>query len=198
MESILQDTVMEAQQSSLHHTFVRLVGELLGLRSRLLERLAAVRSMQVRWHHVMSSIHHGPVILQVASCDPRVSQRRKLEQLRVSVEDILLRLVSNTDPHLSALRQGSTDCCIPITLVVCRSVSQLLLAVRETVTSEIQRAVMLPELAPAPAPHTAASPQCEYCAGLEEVAWRLQNLIACAQQMQDFTEQSKLCHLNYI
>ena len=107
MESILQDTVMEAQQSSLHHTFVQLVGELLGLRSRLLERLAAVRSMQVRWHHVMSSIHHGPVILQVASCDPRVSQRRKLEQLRVSVEDILLRLVSNTDPHLFALRQGS-------------------------------------------------------------------------------------------
>ena len=76
--------------------------------------------------------------------------------------------------------------------------SQLLLAVRETVTSEIQRAVMLPELAPAPAPHTAASPQCEYCAGLEEVAWRLQNLIACAQKMEDFTEQSKLSHLNDI
>ena len=116
MESILQGTVMEAQQSSLHDTFVHMVGELLGLRTRLLERLAAVRSMQVPSCHghgvsyIMSSchvIHHGPDIVQVASCDPRVSQRRKLEQLRVSVEDILLRLVSNTDPHLSALRQGS-------------------------------------------------------------------------------------------
>ena len=78
-------------------------------------------------------------------------------------------------------------------MVVCRSVSQLLLAVRETVTSEIQRTVMLPEL-----PHTTASPQCEYCAGLEEVAWRLQNLIACAQKMEDFTEQSKLINPNDI
>ena len=76
--------------------------------------------------------------------------------------------------------------------------SQLLLAVRETVTSEIQRTVMLPELRPTPTSHTAASLQCEYCAGLEEVAWRLQNLIACAHKMEDFTEQSKLINPNGI
>ena len=64
MESILQGTVMEAQQSSLHDTFVHLVGELLGLRTRLLERLAAVRSMQVPSCHG----HGVSYIMVLSSC----------------------------------------------------------------------------------------------------------------------------------
>ena len=209
---------MEAQQSSLHDTFVHLVGELLGLRTRLLERLAAVRSMQVPSCHghgvsyimVLSSCHG-------VSCHVSWSCHRAGGFLRPEGEP---EEEAGAAPRLRGGHSAQTGLqhrpapvrtkarlstglnrlivVFPSPLVVCRSVSQLLLAVRETVTSEIQRTVMLPELPPAPASHTAASPQCEYCAGLEEVAWRLQNLIACAQKMEDFTEQSKLINPNEI
>ena len=33
---------------------------------------------------------------------------------------------------------------------------------------------------------------CEACHGLEDVSWRVQNLLACAQKEENFIEDSKL------
>ena len=33
---------------------------------------------------------------------------------------------------------------------------------------------------------------CEACSGLEDVSWRVQNLLACAQKEENFIEDSKL------
>ena len=32
---------------------------------------------------------------------------------------------------------------------------------------------------------------CEYCSGLEDLNWRLQNIIACAQETNQFSVESK-------
>ena len=34
--------------------------------------------------------------------------------------------------------------------------------------------------------------ECEVCLGLEDISWRLKNLLACAQKEENFIEDSKL------
>ena len=100
---------MEA--SNLEQAYTTILDQVLTVRKKLLERLTMIRKKTV------------------TVCDSRIDQGRKLNDLRVLVEEILLETVSDQASSVSGLR----------------TVSSLLISLRERLNSEVMRTVLLPE-----------------------------------------------------
>ena len=100
---------MEA--SNLEQAYNTILDQVLTVRKKLLERLTMIRKKTV------------------TVCDSRIDQGRKLNDLRVLVEEILLETVSDQASSVSGLR----------------TVSSLLIRLREQLNSEVMRTVLLPE-----------------------------------------------------
>lgn len=92
---------MKADPSELSQTNLRLIEGSMMIRNSLLERLSMIGKEEIK------------------ICDVRVDQKSKLETFRGLLEDLLLRLVSNANNHVSQLRYGIIGFVVYLRYTIC-------------------------------------------------------------------------------
>ena len=105
----------------------------------------------------------------------RIHQDKRLEEMRMQVEDVLLKLVKKQAASISGLKQ----------------IILALLGWKKSVGDEVMRVLMLPEVNVKEKFEILT--ECEECRKLEEISFRVENLLTCVEREEKtFTEESKI------
>ena len=146
MENVLKNTVGTA------------LVQVMEVREIILERIK-----QIRTGAVMTCVNL------------RIHQDKRLEEMRMQVEDVLLKLVKKQAASIRGLKQ----------------ISLALLRWKKSVGDEVMRVMMLPEVNVKDKFEIAT--ECEECRKLEEISFRVENLLTCVEREEEiFTEESKI------
>lgn len=160
IENTLQKTLFQARESKeenvLKVTVDTVLVQVMEVRETILERIKQIR--------------RGEAVTCVKG---RIHQDKRLEEMRMQVEDVLLKLVKKQAASISGLKQ----------------ISLALLGWKKSVGDEVMRVMMLPEVNVKEKFEILA--ECEECRKIEEISFRVENLLTCVEREEEiFTEEN--------
>ena len=160
IDSILKKTIFKAREikeaNGLKETVGKTLVQVMEIRGIILERIKRIRRGEVD-----------------TCVNDRVHQDKRLEEMRMKVEEVLLKFVKKEAASIDGLKEVSLG----------------LLGWKKAVGDEVMRILMLPEINLNEKFEIAT--ECDECRKLDEISFRVENLLTCAERDEEtFTEES--------
>ena len=162
IDDIIQKTLFQARErkgeNGLKETVAKALIQVMDVREDVLKRIKKIRRGEVE-----------------TCANERIHQDKRMEEMRMEVEEVLLKLVKKEAASINGLKE----------------ISLALLRWKKTVGDEVMRVMMLPEINLKD--KFEITTECEECRKLEEISFRVQNLLTCVEKKEEeFTEESKV------